>query len=85
MTAAEMADPQAALWSYGTAFSEWALGAVEIARVAALAANDEALAARCVAIQRRVRAGRQKPNLGAPDLGGIDRLSEWDAVRWEPR
>lgn len=67
------------LWSHGTAFTEWSIGAVEIARVAALDRGDEATAARAAEIQRRVRAGRQRPRDGF-----VDRLTEWDAVVWEP-
>ncbi len=77
-------DPKAALWSHGTAFSEWALPACEIARTAALAAGDAATAARAAEIQRRVRATRRRPPDGPPEHGGIDRLTEWDAVRWPP-
>lgn len=80
---AEHADPDAALWSYGTAFSEWSVGACEIARVAAARDGDAALAERAAKIQQRVRATRQKPGAGWPEYGGIDRLSEWDAVRWD--
>ncbi|MBX3462978.1 MAG: hypothetical protein KF830_07395 [Planctomycetes bacterium] len=76
-------DPTAVLWADGTAFAEWAIGAVEIARVAALARGDATLAARAAAIQDAVRRGRRQPPPGAPDFGGIDRLTEWDAVRWE--
>ena len=43
LTPAEQRDPAAALWSYGTAFDQWSIGAVEIARVAAKARGDEAL------------------------------------------
>ena len=75
-------DPDEVLWSDGTAFDEWAIGACEIARVASLAKGDRATAERAAEIQRRVRASRQRPGAGAPDFGGIDRLSEWDAVRW---
>ena len=82
LTAAERADPTAALWSYGTAFNHWAMGAVEIARVAALARGDDELAERAALIQRRIRAGRQQPRMEAPRHGGLDSLSEWDAVRW---
>lgn len=83
LTAAEQADPDAALWSYGTAFSEWASGALEIAKVAAARDGDAALAERAGAIQLRVRAARQKPGQGAPEYGGIDRLSEWEPIRWQ--
>jgi hypothetical protein len=64
-------------WAYGTAFSEWAFGAVEIARVAALARGDTALRQRAETVQRRLREARQ-----IPADGWIDRLSEWDAVHW---
>ena len=74
----QLQDPDCVLWSYGTGFNEWAIGAVEIARVAALARGDAALAERATAIQQRVRATRR-----APSDGYIDRLSEWDAVRWK--
>lgn len=70
-------DPTLTQSSANTAFSEWSVGAVEIARVAAVRDGDEALAARCLDIQRRMRGGRRAP----PD-GGIDRFAEWDAVRW---
>ncbi|MGE3174700.1 MAG: hypothetical protein AB7O97_18855 [Planctomycetota bacterium] len=79
LSPAQEQDPTQALWSYGTGFNEWALGAVEIARIAAIARGDAALRERAETIQRRVRQGRQRP-----DDGWIDRLSEWDAVRWEP-
>ncbi len=83
LTAAELLDPDAALWSYNTAFSEWAVGACEIARVAALREGDTNLAERAATIQQRVRATRQRPSQNAPDFGGLDRLSEWDAIRWQ--
>jgi hypothetical protein len=72
-------DPTLLAWSHGTAYSEWAFGAVEIARVAATARGDEALAAKCAEIQRRMRAGRRPPREGGPD-----RFGEWDAVQWQP-
>lgn len=78
-------DPGVVQWAYGTAFAEWAVGACEIARVAATARGDEAVAARAAAIQQRVRAARRPPGMEYPDLGGIDRLTEWDAVSWPPR
>jgi len=70
-------DPTLVQSSVNTAFSEWSIGAVEIARIAALRDGDEALAGRCLDIQRRMRSARRAP----PD-GGIDRFAEWDAVRW---
>jgi hypothetical protein len=72
-------DPTLLAWSYGTAYSEWAFGAVEIARVAATARGDEAVAQKCAEIQRRMRAGRRPPREGGPD-----RFGEWDAVQWQP-
>lgn len=78
LSAAQQRDPDCALWSYGTGFNEWAIGGVAIAQVAATNRSDEALAQRAAEILRRVRATRQRPK-----DGWIDRLSEWDAVRWE--
>lgn len=77
--AAELAagDPTVVLWSYGTAFSQWSLGAVEIARVVATARGDTALAERAAAIQQRVWSERQRPAEGL-----YDRLTEWAAVRY---
>ena len=66
-------DPTVVLWSYGTAFSQWALAAVEIARATALERGDAALAARAEEIQRRVRSERQRPAEGL-----YDRMGEWD-------
>jgi hypothetical protein len=73
-------DPKVILWAYNTGFAEWSVGALEIARVAAKAHGYDAVAERAAAIQARVRASRQRPG-----DGGIDRLTEWDAVRWEPQ
>ncbi len=70
-------DPTLFAGSEGTAFTEWSVGAVEIARVAAARDGDTALAEKCAAIQQRMRSSRRPP----PD-GGIDRFGEWDAVRW---
>ncbi|MBL8728164.1 MAG: hypothetical protein JNM25_07025 [Planctomycetes bacterium] len=75
-------DPTVLHWAYGTAYSEWSVAACEIARVAALARGDEALAQRAATIQERLRARRRQPPAGPWDFGGIDRLTEWDAVRW---
>lgn len=71
-------DPACALWSYGTGFNEWALGAVELARAVAVRDGDEAMRQRAEGIQRRVRAGQRRPGDGL-----LDRLSEWDALRWD--
>jgi hypothetical protein len=75
-------DPTVLHWAYGTAYSEWSVAACEIARVAALARGDDDLAARAATIQERLRSHRRQPPLGPWDFGGIDRLTEWDAVRW---
>jgi hypothetical protein len=83
LTTRDHGDPDAALWSYGTAFSDWSVAACEIAAVGAARDGDAARAERARTIQRRVRGTRQKPGMGSPDFGGIDRLSEWDAVRWQ--
>jgi hypothetical protein len=75
-------DPTVLHWAFGTAYSEWSIAACEIARVAALARGDTHLAERAAAIQERTRRGRRPPPQGPWDFGGIDRLTEWDAVRW---
>ena len=58
------------VWSHGTAYSVWALGAVELAR------GEADTAERAAEIQRRVRAGRTPPR-----DGWFDRFGEWDAIR----
>lgn len=73
-------DPTLVAWSQGTAYSEWAFGAVEIARTSALASGDAALAAKCTTIQQRMRSSRRPPREGGPD-----RFGEWDAVQWSSR
>lgn len=73
-------DPTLVAWSQGTAYSEWAFGAVEIARMSALARGDAALAAKCTTIQQRLRQQRRPPKEGGPD-----RFGEWDAVQWSSR
>jgi len=83
LTAADHGDPAAAQWPTSSGFAEWALGACEIARVAAVRDADDGLAARAAAIQQRVRAGRSRPGPDLPERGGLDRLAEWDAVRWQ--
>ena len=81
LRADELADPGAAHWTDD--FCAWAVPACEIARVAAEARGDKAVAERAAQIQSRVRAGRRPPPPGTPAFGGIDRLAEWDAVRWQ--
>ncbi len=73
-------EPTTVVLATGTAFAEWAAGAVEIARVAAERDGDAALAARCREIQQRLRSSRRPPA-----DGGMDRLGEWDAVAWPAR
>ena len=72
-------------WSFGSSYSEWSIGAVEIARVAAERDGQTALRDKAAGIQQRMRAARRPPAAGYPYLRGIDRFGEWDAVRWEPR
>ncbi|MBL8751033.1 MAG: hypothetical protein JNK78_17870 [Planctomycetes bacterium] len=78
-------DPTVVTWAHGTAFSDWAFGAVEIARVAATANGDTALAGRAAAIQAAMRGRRRGPPTEPPDQGGIDRFAEWDAVAWRAK
>lgn len=71
-------------WGFHTAFSEWSVAAVEIARVVAARDGLDGLRQKCEEIQRRMRAARRPPERRWPYLGGVDRLTEWDAVVWEP-
>ena len=71
-------------WGFGSRFSEWSIGAVEIARVAAARDGDAAIQAKAAEIQRRLRAQRRPPAAAYPHLSGTDRFAEWDAVRWTP-
>lgn len=71
-------DPTMVQGSGNTAFTEWAFGAVEIARVAAARDGDDTLRGKCEEIQRRLRSARR----AGPD-GGMDRFGEWDAVVWQ--
>jgi hypothetical protein len=64
-------------WAQGTNFTEWACGAVEIARAVAAKNDDAALLAKCTQIQARMRQSRRPPQ-----HGGMDRFGEWDAVVW---
>jgi hypothetical protein len=78
-------DPTLANWSDIGAYSVWSIGAVEIARQTALARGDKELNEKCLKIQHRMNETRRPPRNETPDFGGIDRLTEWDAVRWPPR
>jgi hypothetical protein len=78
LTDAERAD--GILWSYGTAFSEWSIGALEIARVDAKERGDAKDLAHAEDLLRRIRAGRRPP----PD-GWWDRFAEWDGLRFPER
>ncbi|MEZ5963881.1 MAG: hypothetical protein R3F56_08565 [Planctomycetota bacterium] len=62
-------DKAVVVWSYGTAFSEWALPAVALTAIYAAEDGDEATAARAREILDRLR---RKPS---------PRLPEWDCVR----
>ena len=68
----------------GSGFSQWSVGALEIARIAAIRDGDDALADKATAIQAKMRAGRRPPAANYPHLSGLDRLGEWDAVTWLP-
>lgn len=72
-------------WGTGTAYSEWSIGAVEIARVVAARDGDEALLKKATTIQKRMRRNRRRPPLSYPYLGGFDRFGEWDATAWSPK
>ena len=72
-------------WGFGTSYSEWSIGAVEIARVAAARDGDAALRDKAAAIQAQLRGARRKPPADYPHLSGLDRFGEWDAVRWSPK
>lgn len=72
-------------WSFDSAFSEWSIGAVEIARVAAIRDGDTALAQKAATIQRLMRQSRRPPDKGYPHLSGFDRFGEWDATSWLPK
>ena len=71
-------------WGFGSRFSEWSVGALEIARVSAQRDGDDAVRDKAAAIQRRMRATRRPPAAAYPHLSGLDRFAEWDAVRWTP-
>ncbi len=72
-------------WGFGTSYSEWSIGAVEIARVAAARDGDAALRDKAAAIQAQMRGTRRKPPADYPHLSGLDRFGDWDAVRWSPK
>jgi hypothetical protein len=75
LSAAQLADAGNVLWSHGTAFTEWSIGACTLAEQAAKARGEQATAARAAAIAAHLRAGRKRPSDGF-----VDRLTEWDAV-----
>lgn len=72
----EKGDKATVVWSYGTAFTEWAIPAVELARRYAEADGDAALAARATEILARVRASNADPR-----ASWFTRFAEWDCVR----
>ena len=65
------------LWSYGTAFSTWSIGALEIARHDAIERGDEAAQRLAEELLRRLRASR-----GRPPNGWFDRFGQWDGIRF---
>ena len=69
-------------WAFGRPFSEWAIGAIEIARVTADRNGDTTLAKKARTIQHLKRGERRRPPDRYPELGGFDRFGEWDAVVW---
>jgi hypothetical protein len=72
-------------WSQGTLYSEWSIGAVEIARVVAERDGDEQLLKKATSIQLGMRKSRKRPSRDYPYLGGFDRFGEWDATAWLPK
>lgn len=77
-------DDTLAQWGFGTSFSEWSVGALEIARVAAARDGDDQLRDKAAGIQASMRGARRRPPADYPYLSGLDRFGEWDAVRWAP-
>ena len=69
-------DKTTALWSYGTAFSVWSIGAVELARQAAQRTGDNEMEARADRLLHHFRKNRRRPS-----DGWFDRFCEWDGVR----
>jgi hypothetical protein len=69
-------DKKTVVWSHGTDFSTWCIGAVEWARQAAERKKDAGLVRRAEEILGVLRSRR-----AAPKDGWVDRLTEWDAVR----
>ena len=78
-------DQTLAQWSEGTAYSDWSIGAVEIARVVAEREGDQELLKKATEIQRRMREAREKPTASYPQMAGQDRFGEWDATAWLPK
>lgn len=72
-------------WGFDAAYSEWSIGAVEIARVAALRDGDTAVAGKAATVQRLMRQQRRRPAATYPDLSGVDRFGEWDATSWSAK
>ena len=72
-------------WAFGSAYSEWSIGAVEIARVVAERDGLTDVAEKAIAIQRTWRAQRHRPATNYPHLSGFDRFGEWDATTWSPK
>ncbi len=77
LTTAQLNDPNYAVWSYGTAFSEWSLPGVKLAHFYAVKNADKALETRSQNILNHLKSGRKAPRNGT----GWDRYSDWDAVK----
>lgn len=71
-------------WAFGSSYSEWSIGAVEIARVAARRDGRTKVQQKAETIQQTWRSQRRPPAANYPYLGGIDRFGEWDATSWSP-
>lgn len=75
LTPQEYTDPEKVLWSYGTSFSLWGLGAAKLARGYARLLGEQALEQRAAEIVNRISGSRSKPS-----DGGWDRFIDWDGV-----
>lgn len=69
-------DPTVVLWSHGTDFSTWSIGAVELARIYAAEDGDTELENRANRILTWLRRRR-----APPFDRWFDRFGQWDAVR----
>lgn len=72
-------------WAFGSSYSEWSIGAIEIARVVAERDGDLEVARKAMAIQQTWRSQRHRPAANYPYLSGFDRFGEWDATTWSAK